>query len=365
MKKMLIGVIVLLAAAVAAYLLLWKNASSKEPIRIGAILMLTEEGANNGLQSQRGADLAVEDINNDGGINGRKLEMVYEDNKGDNPRAAVSAFFTLFRNRIRIILGPNWSPSGLALAPLARQKQVLMISPTLGVAGFNEESDYLFNLWPHDFFLSRELGKLVYNEGHRKIAVLGSQQAWEQEQAYAVKKSFENAGGEVVFFQLPSATAKEFPNEVQEIKEIGPDAVVLTLSMDPVDLAAKQLRKAGVSVPLYTVLLDQRAILNAEGALEEAVAMTSFTPSQEFIDRFARKYNEKPDYGSDTSYDTVMLLAQAMRETSSTDPSVLKDHLNALKKYEGVSGTMIFDGKGGVTKPFVTVVVKNNAMVPR
>jgi len=54
-----------------------------------------------------------------------------------------------------------------------------------------------------------------------------------------------------------------------------------------------------------------------------------------------------------------------MRETASTAPDVLKDHLNAMKEYDGVSGTLTFDGKGGVTKPFKVVVVKNNALLPR
>jgi len=147
-KKTLIGVILLIAVIVVGYFSLRKDALSKEPIKIGGILVLTEEGSDWGLNSQRGADLALEDINNGGGINGRKLEMVCKDSKGDDPRTAVSAFFKLLRNRVRIILGPNCSPSGLALAPLARQKQVLMISPTLGVAGFNEESDYTFYMAP-------------------------------------------------------------------------------------------------------------------------------------------------------------------------------------------------------------------------
>jgi len=223
----------------------------------------------------------------------------------------------------------------------------------------------IHSIWPHDFLLTEELGKLAYKEGHRKIAVLGSQQVREQEQAYAVKRSFENAGGEVVSFQLPSANASEFSNEVQEIKTTNPEAVVLTLSTDPAGLAAKQLWEAGIRVQFYTVLLSRKALLADEGALEQAVAVTSFTPSQEFTNRFVRKYKKNPVCGSDTSYDVIMLLAQAMRETASTDPAVLKDYLNAMKKYEGVSGTLTFDGKGGVMKPFVTIVVKDNAIVSR
>ncbi len=360
MKKTGIVIAVIAVIIIALFSVFYLTPKTHKPIKIGAIFMLSGTGSNWGLNSQRGVDLAIEQINSEGGINNRKLEIVYEDNQGDDARVAVSAFFRLFKNNIKIILGPNWSPSGLALAPLACDKQVLMISPTLGVAGFNEECDYLFNVWPHDSLLSEELAKLAYHEGYRKIAILGSQQTWEQEQAFIIKEMFENLGGEVVSFHLPSKEEREFSNEVQNIKQIGPEAVVLTLGTASSGLAAKNLYKAGVRVPFYAVLITDQSIQDAEGALEGTVVITSFTPNQEFVDLFVSKYGEQPDIGSDTSYDAIKLIAQAIEETGSTDPTVVKDYINSLEKYEGVSGSLIFEGKGGVTKPFKFTVVKAN-----
>ena len=350
--------IIVIVAALAVYFMLREG--KEEPIKIGGILMLSRTASDWGLNSQKGADLAIEQINAEGGINNRRLEIVYEDNQGDDARAAVSAFFKLLKEDIKIILGSNWSPSGLALAPLACDKKVLMISPSLGVAGFNEECDYLFNVWPHDSLLSQELAKLVYHEGHRNIALLGSQQTWEQEQAFIIKETFENLGGEVVSFQLPSKEEREFSNEVQNIKQIDPEAVVLTLGTASIGLAAKNLYKAGVRVPLYAVLITDQSIQDAQGSLEGAVVTTSFTPNREFAGLFVSKYGEQPDIGSDTSYDAIKLIAQAIEETGSTDPTVVKDYINSLEKYKGVSGSLIFDGKGGVTKPFKFTVVKGN-----
>lgn len=362
MKRKRIGIViaVITVIIIALFRVFYLTSKTHKPIKIGAIFMLSGTGSNWGLNSQRGVDLAIEQINSEGGINNRKLEIVYEDNQGDDARVAVSAFFRLFKNNIKIILGPNWSPSGLALAPLACDKQVLMISPTLGMAGFNEECDYLFNVWPHDSLLSEELAKLVYHEGYRKIAILGSQQTWEQEQAFIIKEMFENLGGEVVSFHLPSKEEREFSNEVRNIKQIGPEAVVLTLGTASSGLAAKNLYKAGVRVPFYAVLITDQSIQDAEGGLEGTVVITSFTPNQEFTDLFVSKYGEQPDIGSDTSYDAIKLIAQAIEETGSTDPTVVKDYINSLEKYEGVSGSLIFDGKGGVTKPFRFTVVKAN-----
>lgn len=364
-RKILIGIIAVVIITIVLLNVLYLKPKTSEPIRIGGILMLTGAGSSQGLNSQRGADLAIEKINSEGGINGRQLETSYKDNQGDNARVAVTVFYEFLREDIKIILGPNWTPSGLVLAPLACEKQVLMISPSLGVAGFNGECNYLFNLWPHDNLLSEELGKQIYDEGYRKIAILGSQQAWEQEQAYAVKTGFENSGGEVVSFQLPSQDEQEFSTETENIREADPEAVVLTLSTDPVGLAAKKLYETDVNVQYYAILLDDGSIQDAEGALEGSIAVTSFTPNQEFIDAFVNKYGEQPEFGADTSYDAIMLIAQAIEETDSTDPTVLKDYINALDGYEGASGTLVFDGNGGVTKPFKFVAVEGNVVVDR
>ena len=357
----IIAIVIMVVAALAVFYAL--RMQKEGPIKLGAILMLSKTASDWGSNSQKGADLAIEEINSKDGINNRKLEIVYKDNQGDDARVAVSAFFKLLKEDIKIILGPNWTPSGLALAPLACDKKVLMISPSLGVAGFNEKCDYLFNLWPHDSLLSEELGRLVYHEGHRKIAILGSQQAWEQLQAFIIKETFENLGGEVVSFHLPSKEEEEFSNEVQNIKEIDPEAVVLTLGTASSGLAAKNLYKAGIRVPFYAVLITDQSIQDAEGGLEGAVVITSFTPNQEFAELFISKYGEQPGIGSDTSYDAIKLIAEAIEETGSTDPTALKDYINALDKCEGLSGTLIFDGKGGVTKPFKFTVVKDNKIV--
>lgn len=357
----IIAIVIMVVAALAVFYAM--RMQKEGPIKLGAILMLSKTASDWGSNSQKGADLAIEEINSKDGINNRKLEIVYKDNQGDDARVAVSAFFKLLKEDIKIILGPNWTPSGLALAPLACDKKVLMISPSLGVAGFNEKCDYLFNLWPHDSLLSEELGRLVYHEGHRKIAILGSQQAWEQLQAFIIKETFENLGGEVVSFHLPSKEEEEFSNEVQNIKEIDPEAVVLTLGTASSGLAAKNLYKAGIRVPFYAVLITDQSIQDAEGGLEGAVVITSFTPNQEFAELFISKYGEQPGIGSDTSYDAIKLIAEAIEETGSTDPTALKDYINALDKCEGLSGTLIFDGKGGVTKPFKFTVVKDNKIV--
>jgi len=210
--------------------------------------------------------------------------------------------------------------------------------------------------------LSEALGKTLFEQGKRRIAILGTQQIWEETQAKAVRKGFEAAGGQVVNYEIASLGETDFRLAALKIKEADPEAVVLT-NYDNEDLGAKQLREAGVTIPFFSILLDDDRIKAGEGAFEGTVVTTSFTPSDEFKTKFVATYQSQPDIGTDTSYDAVMLIASAIEATDSTDPTVLKEYINSLETYSGVSGELTFDGKGGVSKESQFMVVKNNELV--
>ena len=170
-----------------------------ETIKIGAIFMLSGAGSSLGEQSRMGTDLAVEEINESGGIDGKKIEIVYQDDQSDNPTEAITAFRNLSLEEIKILLGPNWSVAAEALAPITCDEKSLMIS-SAGVASFAKACDYTFSLWPSDTKNSEALGKLVVERGYKNIAIIGSEQVWEKEQAFAVKRGVEENGGSVSEF---------------------------------------------------------------------------------------------------------------------------------------------------------------------
>jgi len=286
---------------------------------------------------------------------------LYEDNQGDNPAQAVTALHKLLSQDINIILGPNWSPSGLAVAPIACQNQVLMISPSLGIADFNEQCEYLFNTWPHDASLSTQLGEHIFNQGVRNLAILSSHQVWEETQAQAVKQAFEAAGGIVTAFELTQGDETDFRTSLLKIKETKPEAIVVQFTYE--HLIAKQMKELGMNLPIFAPLIDQERISGAQGALEGAVSFTSFTPTQEFSEKYANAFSKQPDIGATGAYDAVMLLAKTMQVTQSTDPTILKNYLNELKEWNGASGRLVFDGKGGVTHEPEQMIVKSGTLI--
>src|SRR5690349_15595073 len=135
-----IFILILLVLVTVVFLVVqnkYKNPKKQQStIKVGAILMLSGVGADYGENSHKGIDLAVKEINDSGGVLGKKIEMVYQDNQGDNPQAAVNAYKVLRAQGIKFIIGPNWTPSAQALLPIIDQDQALVISPSVGIAEF-------------------------------------------------------------------------------------------------------------------------------------------------------------------------------------------------------------------------------------
>ena len=329
-----------------------------DTIKIGAIFMLTGLGNVQGEHSTLGVQLAIDQINQQGGINGKQLELIVEDNKGDNPKEAISAYRKLKAQGINIILGPNWSPSAEALAPIACADQTLMIAPSVGIAEFNKECSLLFSLWPPDYLNSQQLGQYVVEQGHKNIVIISSTQVWEHEQGIFVKKGVDQAGGSAELL-ITTRETKDFSNEA--LKAADADAVVFT-NYAFQHLTAKQLREQGNQAIFYGVVIEPYHIQGAQGAFEDAIAITSFTPNNEFINSFTQKYNKEPLMPADTSYDSIMLLAEAMQKTNSQDPLILSQNLNTITHYAGASGSLTFDEHGGTTKESALLEIKNNEL---
>ncbi|HLD04268.1 MAG TPA: ABC transporter substrate-binding protein [Candidatus Nanoarchaeia archaeon] len=340
-----------------------QSSTQQDTIEIGSILILTGDGASWGIAARNGMDMAAEKINQEGGILGKKLILVHEDD-GSDPKRALSAFQKLTDiNHINLIVGTTWSHTGLPLVQRADEKKVIMVSPSLGVKEFNEGSKYLFNIWPHDYLLSEELAKQVYGKGHRKVAIFSAQQVWVKDQTDAFRKEFEKLGGKIQLVVEPDPDDKELRAEALKISAHKDIDAIINPHIQAADIIAKRLKEAGVKVPIYSVALDNAIIQASQGAMDGTIFLTSLTPSLDFEKAYKEKYDMELDIGADTGYDAVMLLAQAIKAVGSTDSNKIADYLGSLKEYDGASGHLTFDGKRGVTKPFVAKqVMKGVAM---
>ncbi len=365
-NKVWIGIIAIAVLVVALFgsrQYATNQASQDQEIHIGSILILSGEGASWGEASKNGIDMAVTDINAKGGVLGKQLVVTHEDNQSSASKS-VSAFQKLTGSGINFIIGPNWSTFGLPLVDLAKQKKAVVISPSLGLKDFNEANEYLFNTWPHDDALSRKLAEYVYAKGYRNVALFGIQDVWNKTQTQAFSEAFKKLGGTIAFTYEPLISTTDVRSEVAKFKQTKADAVVLTNSgFSLLPISARQMKDLGVRLPLFSLTLDSKLISDCSGACEGLQFLTFLTPTQEFETRYKQEFKRNVEIGSDSAYDAVMLLAQAMEATKSTDTTVVAHYLARVKEYKGVSGDLVSDGKRAFTKDYKVMVVKDDTPV--
>jgi len=364
-KWLLGGLILVIVLGGAGYYFSKPKAPEGDPIKIGAIMILSGEGASWGEASRNGMMLAIEELNRKGGILGRSVQGIYEDDRSD-PKDAVSAFNKLTSiDDVKFIVGPNWSNTGVAVRDLATQSKTVIISPSLGVKEFNEGSEYAFNTWPHDFILSAQLANYVYGKGYRHIALFGANDVWVKDQSNAFSTRFKELGGTIELLYEPLVNVTDVRTEVAKVRSNKTiDAIVMTTNGYSLTvLNARQIRESGVALPIFNITTDSKIVADCAENCEGMIFPTFLTPSKEFAERYAAQYEREVEIGADSAYDAVMMLAEAMEATKSTDPDIVKEYLSNIEEYDGVSGHLVSDGKRAFTKAYLLKEVQNGVAV--
>lgn len=364
-KKIIIGIVVVVAILLSVLL---SNKNSKDlskikEIKIGSILIESGDGASWGEAARNGMDLAIKEINDQGGVLGKNLVAIHEDDAGD-PAKTVSAFRKLTQtDDAKFIIGPSWSKNGDAIKDLITNE--IVISPSLGNANFNETSKYIFNTWPHDYILSARLADDVFTKGYKNVAILGANEVWCKAQTMAFKERFEKLGGVVSFVFEPTTDQRDVRTDLLKIRE-SKDIQAIIVTSDGYGLTSvygKQMRDLGIKKPTYSITLDNTVIKNCEGSCDGWEFLTALTPKTDFITKYKATYNREVEIGSDSAYDAVMLIAKGIRETRSLDTGAIQKYLNGIKTYDGQSGLLTSDGKGAFTKDFKTMIIKTGVAV--
>jgi branched-chain amino acid transport system substrate-binding protein len=343
----------------------------KEPkvIKIGAILPLTGKAAKYGQYIKQGLELALEEINSEGGINGRKLEIIYEDDQAD-PKQAASAMSKLAEiNKVPIVFGSWASSCVLAQAPIAeRTKTVIMaeaISPQIRDAG-----DYVFRIQPDARYYLKQLVPFVFDTLKiKKIAILYINNDFGVDQAKVFKETFENLGGKIVYESgFPPGTS-DFRGEINKIKNLSPEGIFIPAYTE-IAVFLKQAQEAGLksqfiaSVPFE----NPEIVALAKEAAEKVIYPYHYGSegTNELDIKFRKKYIEKYGYEPDgfaaLAYDGLKIIAHVLKKVGPNSERI-KNELYKVKEFPGVTGPTTFDDHGDVIKPIVIKTVVNGKFI--
>ena len=334
--------------------------TEESAIPLGAVLPLTGSAAQWGVPARDAALLAVDEVNAQGGIGGKKLQLDVEDDQCQ-PASGVSAFQKLLASSHPIaIIGAVCSGVTMAIAPIAERDKVVLISPASTTPLLTNAGDYIFRDIPSDAFRGKVFADFVYSSGHRKISVLyinneggvGGQQAFSER--------FKKLGGNVISVDAYPTDTHDLRAQLTKIKNQQSDGVLIVSYPADTPLLLRQAYELGVHKPLFfqTEALDDPAVLAkasnaAEGATYILPAKPEGPASQEFTRKYKAKFNRDPELFAAEAYDAVMLIRKSIAESGQTSSEAIKAGLHKTVNYDGASGTISFDSNGDVTKPMV------------
>jgi branched-chain amino acid transport system substrate-binding protein len=338
------------------------SAASTGDIPVGMYGSLTGDGASFGQSSVEGAQLAVEEINNAGGIlGGRKLRLLVEDDQSKPDEASNAVTKLITQNKVVAVIGEVASRRSLAAGPVCQKYQTPMISPASTNERVTAIGDYIFRVCFIDPFQGEVLAKFAFNDlKARKVAVLKDvQQDYSVGLTESIQKNFTSLGGQVLAPVSYSSGDADFKAILTQIRAEKPDAMFVTGYYPEAAIIVRQARELGMKMPILGGdgwVGD--ALKNGREALANCYISNHYSGDnpdpvvQNFVKTYRAKFNHEPDSIAALGYDAAKVLAAAITAASSTDGPKVRDAL-AKSDVPGVTGRLKMNAKRDVDKPAV------------
>ena len=349
-------------------------------IKIGVIAELTGDVPAIGASCKNAAQMAVQEINDAGGIQlGEKkyqVKLIIEDNAGKADQSAAAAQKLITQQKVTAIVGPNASRYALPAAEIAETSKTVLITPwstapkaTLD-SKTNASKKYVFRACFIDPFQGGVLAKFTLDNLKLKKAAVLYDVASEYNKGIAeiFKDVYEKNGGKIVAFETYTTNDKDFSSQLTKIKKAVPDIIFLPNYYSEVPLQIQQAKRLGITTPFIgsdswgseeLVKLCGKDCNDYYFSTHYAADSASDT-TKKFIANYKAKYGTTPDDVAALTYDSFGLLWQAFKTAGRNDREAVRDALARIPQYEGVTGNMQFkEGSGDPIKSAVILKIKD------
>lgn len=336
-------------------------------IPVGEFASLTGATASFGRSSHNGTKMAIDEVNAAGGVLGKQLRLITEDDQSRAGEAATVVKKLISKEKIVALLGEVASSRSLEAAPICQEAKIPMISPASTNPRVTDTGDYIFRVCFIDPFQGTVLSKFCLSKGLKKVAVLT-----DVKQDYSVglseffKAHFLANGGIIVSEQSYSSGDKDFKAQLTAIKGIEPDAILASGYYTEAGLIAIQSRELQMNIPLLGGDgWDSPALVEVGGtAVEGCFFSNHFSaedPSpkiQEFLSKYRQKFGEEPDAMGALGYDSAMILVDAIKRANSVSGDAIRQALAATQNYPAVTGLISLNAQRNADKSAVMLVVQ-------
>ncbi|HTB21982.1 MAG TPA: ABC transporter substrate-binding protein [bacterium] len=342
-------------------------------IRIGEYDALTGDTATFGQTTHEGIVMAVEQINAAGGIKGKKVVLITEDDQGKPEQAALVAEKLLTEDQVHALIGEVASSNSLAVAPIAQRAQIPMISPSSTNAKVTEQGDFIFRVCFIDSFQGKVAAKFAFNSLKARTAAVFRDEKSDYSLGLAdvFTREFEAAGGKIVADKAYMGGDVDFKAQLTSLRDAKPDLIYVPGYYSEVGLIARQARAIGLKQPLLGGDGWESEELYKIGgaALENCYFTNHCAPDspdkvvRDFVAAYEARWKHEPGALAMLGYDAVNVLAAAIARAPDLRGPSLRDALAATKDFPGVTGSISMDADRNAVKSAVILQIKGGRAV--
>ncbi len=343
------------------------------PILVGYYGDLTGRTSNFGQSTKRGVEMAADEINKAGGINGRQITILSEDDEGRPEKAATVVTKLINQDRVVALLGEVASGNTLAAAPKAQAANVPMISPSSTNPAVTQVGDYISRVCFIDPFQGDVMAKFAFNTLHAKTAaiMLDFNAPYSRGLTEFFEASFKKLGGTIVDKQSYTQGDRDYKGQLTKIRSLNPDVIYVPGYYGEVGVISKQAKQLNIKAPMLggdgwdsTQLWDLGGDSLNGDYISNHYSVDDPSPAiQKFVADYKARNGEVPDALAALGYDAMRVLADAITRAGTTEGPKLKDAINATKDFVGVTGTISLDKDRNAVKPAVVLKLQDKKYI--
>jgi len=380
-KKLVLAAILVLALALALVAIAGCGGSSSSgdsttaastPFKVGVAGPMTGDYATYGKSHKEGAEIAMEELNAAGGVNGGQVSLALGDDLGDPKQAVLVAQKYIDDTELVVVDGHQFSGATIAAGAKYETAGLPMISPSATNPDITELGAFIWRICMTDAVQGEGLANYsVMTLNKQKIAIMYDNSDYGRGLADAYEAAVKAAGGAIVGKEQYATGDTDFKAQLTKLKGAGPDLLFLSGYYPEGSKIAQQARELGMDVQMLGsdgYASDELPKLGG-AAVEGMLVSTFFDYTKEdpavkkFVDAYKAKYGGgNPDWFAANSYDVVMLAAQAAKNAGKNERTAINDALGGIGTYQGIAGPVTFDANGDVIKPLQIVVVQDGAL---
>lgn len=344
--------------------------SESNTIKIGEVGSMTGSEATFGVSTHQGIDLAIKQINAGGGIKGKKVEVISLDDQSKPDEAATAVTKLITQEKVTAVLGEVASSRSLAMAAIAQDHKIPMVTPSSTNPKVTEIGNFIFRVCFIDPFQGEVMAKFASRELKlKRVAILKDMKSdYSTGLSEFFKKSFTSSGGTITAELSYSSGDIDFKSQLTAIKKEKPEAVFVPGYYTEVGLIARQAKEMGITAPLLGGDgWDSPKLTEIAGsAIENSYFSNHYSNEnqaphiQQFINEFKKTYGVMPDGLSAAAYDATKVLASAMGQAKTMSTEDIRSALALTKDYQGVTGNISIDSLRNAVKSAVVLKVAKN-----